>query len=90
MQYKLHATLSGNVQGVSFRAFAKQAAEKLGLKGFARNTIDGKVEIVAVGGKEKLEIFLSEVSNGPPMGKVEAVQAKIGKALDEFQGFEIR
>lgn len=40
---------SGRVQGVFFRASAKQYAEALGIKGTVRNLIDGTVEMCAQG-----------------------------------------
>ena len=37
-------TLGGRVQGVGFRNFARYKAFMLGIKGYARNTWDGKVD----------------------------------------------
>ena len=37
--------ISGNVQGVFFRAFIKEEAEKNNVKGFVRNLEDGRIEI---------------------------------------------
>ncbi len=44
----------GRVQGVFFRANAKQCAEELGVKGFVRNLADGDVELLAQGPSEKI------------------------------------
>ena len=41
--------VSGHVQGVGFRWWARARALELGLAGHARNTGDGRVEVVAQG-----------------------------------------
>lgn len=41
--------VSGKVQGVFFRASAKQQAEKFGLTGYAKNLADGHVEVLICG-----------------------------------------
>lgn len=68
--------VTGRVQGVSFRASARDRALSLGLAGHARNLADGSVEVLARGGAEALaalEIWLWE---GPPAARVEAVLAE--------------
>ncbi|STY60396.1 Acylphosphatase [Mannheimia haemolytica] len=37
----------GRVQGVAFRFFTLQEANRLGIKGYVRNRDDGSVEVVA-------------------------------------------
>jgi len=49
------AIVTGRVQGVGFRATAKEFAGRLSLPGFASNLPDGSVKIIAQGPKEKLE-----------------------------------
>lgn len=74
MKKHLNIKISGLVQGVFFRAIAKEDAEKLGITGFAQNKLDGSVYIEAEGGKENLDKFLSWCKNGPPMAEVEKVE----------------
>lgn len=50
--------VSGTVQGVFFRASTKDAADRLGIKGFVRNEPDGSVYIEAEGEEEKLNQFM--------------------------------
>ena len=53
----------GTVQGVGFRWWTRARALELGLHGFARNTADGRVEVVAEGGRaavERLHALLRE------------------------------
>ena len=41
--------VSGRVQGVFYRASAQQRAQELGVRGYARNLPDGRVEVLACG-----------------------------------------
>jgi len=63
--------LSGNVQGVLFRAYAKVNAQKLGLRGYVRNLNDGRVEVWVEGGDDdKLFEMLRRLKRGPDGSKV--------------------
>ena len=42
-----HFLVRGRVQGVGYRYFAREAAEELGIKGYARNLHSGDVEVHA-------------------------------------------
>lgn len=49
------AIVHGRVQGVYFRAFVKDHAKELGLKGYVRNLSGGRaIEVWAEGEKTKL------------------------------------
>src|SRR3990167_5006620 len=85
--------VSGLVQGVFFRHSAKIEAEKLGLKGCAKNLKDGSVEIIVCltsgdlpqgdGSKDKINEFVEWRRNGSSMAKVERIE--IGRATSELQ-----
>lgn len=85
-----HFLISGRVQGVLFRQSARTKAEELGLKGWAKNLLDGKVEIVVEGPKNAIEEFAEWVRQGPPLAKVEHVEAEEEEYTGEFEGFLIR
>jgi acylphosphatase len=68
--------VSGRVQGVFFRASAVETARSLGLRGFARNLADGRVEVVAAGEAEALDALEKWLRQGPPLARVEAVVAE--------------
>ncbi len=70
----------GEVQGVFFRNSAKAEAERLGIKGFARNEPDGAVYIEAEGEPEALEKFLAWCRRGPGPAKVGLVEVTEGEA----------
>ena len=47
----------GRVQGVGFRYFTWNEAQKIGVLGFVRNLWDGSVEVIACGSEEQIETF---------------------------------
>ncbi len=83
----LNIKIYGSVQGVFFRASAKEQADKLGLTGFAKNLPDGSVYIEAEGKKKNLDQFLIWCYQGPSMAQVERVEIFEGslKNLTKFE-----
>ncbi len=90
MNKRLEARITGEVQGVSFRHYARQEAQRLGLSGWVANRPDGSVVLVAEGPKEKLGAFSDFLLRGSPYAHVAHVQADWHDARDEFTGFSIR
>ena len=85
----VRARITGRVQGVGFRAWMEQTAERLGVRGWVRNRRDGSVEAVIAGDTSKVDEMLTMCWQGPPAAKVDGVsvddaQAPLGK------GFEAR
>ncbi|MEO0615186.1 MAG: acylphosphatase [Pseudomonadota bacterium] len=68
--------LAGKVQGVFFRASARDVARSLGLRGHAINLRDGRVEVLAVGEPEKISELESWLWQGSPLSRVEAITAE--------------
>ena len=68
--------VSGLVQGVGYRFFARQLAERLHLVGFAKNLSDGRVEVYAIGPAESLAAFREELNRGPDGSLVSSVAAE--------------
>ncbi len=62
--------VTGKVQGVFFRASTVRVAEKLGLRGFARNLPDGRVEILALGDAVSLGTLAAWLRRGPALARV--------------------
>ncbi|MCH7605312.1 acylphosphatase [Patescibacteria group bacterium] len=87
---RAHILVSGRVQGVFFRRHAQDKAKELGLTGWAHNTIDGKVEIVAEGKKEKIGEFLKWCRQGSSLAKVDDVEVEYEYPKGEFDDFTIR
>lgn len=65
--------VSGRVQGVFFRASAREQALRLGITGYAKNVADGSVEIVASGSDDALDELEAWLQHGPPSARVDAV-----------------
>jgi acylphosphatase len=65
--------VTGRVQGVYFRAYTRAKARALGLRGYARNLDDGRVEVLAGGLRAAVEELLTHVSSGPPQAIVTEV-----------------
>jgi acylphosphatase len=61
----VHLLIKGKVQGVFYRASAKEAADELQITGWVRNTDEGHVEIAATGGDEQLKKFINWCKHGP-------------------------
>jgi len=87
---RLHAIVSGRVQGVSFRYFVMEQAAELDLKGWVRNRWNGSVEVTAEGPRPKLDLLLQAVRQGPPMAHVEDVDFTWQEATGDFVGFSVR
>ncbi len=86
---RLYAVFAGTVQGVGFRYFVRDKAQKLGVKGYVRNLSDGTVEIVAEADEETLKKFFSEIEKGPPLAKVTDVTYHFKDKDGGFTDFEI-
>ncbi len=80
-------TITGRVQGVFFRANAKQLADQLSIRGWARNVQDGSVEIHAEGQGEPLRKFVAWCKEGPPAARVDQMlmTAEKSKGYEEFE-----
>ena len=85
-----HLLVSGRVQGVLFRQHTRGKALELGVTGWAKNLIDGKVEIVVEGEKEKVEEFVAWIKQGPPLSRVENIEIAEESHTGEFEGFVVR
>jgi acylphosphatase len=87
---RLHAIVSGVVQGVNFRNFTRSEAGRLGLTGWVRNRSDGTVEALAEGPRPALERLLAWLQHGPPAARVTEVQTAWSTATGEFEKFNVR
>ena len=65
--------IEGRVQGVWFREYTRQEAERLGLSGYAVNCSDGSVEVLACGEARSLEQLAEWLRDGPRLARVDAV-----------------
>lgn len=88
---RLRLRVRGAVQGVGFRWFARETAQRLGVAGWVRNCADGSVEIAVGGDDERVEQFASAMARGPSHASVAAVSRDpLGGAEELVRPFEIR
>jgi acylphosphatase len=83
---RVHVWVTGSVQGVFFRATCIDRARELGLAGWVRNTLDGRVEAEFEGDDGALGSILDWCREGPPLARVESVEVR-DKAPTGEQGF---
>jgi acylphosphatase len=87
---ELHAMVRGRVQGVGFRYFVIHKALGLGLRGYARNTSEGNVEVLAQGPHPTLEQLLALLQRGPTAAEVCEVEVCWREPSSHFSGFHVR
>jgi acylphosphatase len=82
--------VSGAVQGVGFRYFTQNAAEKLHVSGYVRNLFDGRVEVFAIGTPQQLVQFRALLERGPRFSSVTTVQEENASPDPQYEnGFSI-
>ncbi len=78
--------IKGEVQGVFYRATARQIANRIGITGWIKNTRDGNVEATVSGTEVQLQKFISWCKKGPEKAVVDEVVVieKQEISFDEF------
>ena len=84
MKKSIRVYIKGTVQGIFFRGFVKENAEKCNVKGFVRNLNDGRVEAFFEGNIEDVEKMIEICKKGPKHSKIDKIDTK----LEKFQGFK--
>ncbi|MCL4540679.1 MAG: acylphosphatase [Bacteroidetes bacterium] len=84
---RVHLHISGMVQGVGYRFYAARKAAVYGLKGFVKNLVDGRVEVIAEGDRGLVEEFIKDLKRGPISAHVTDVRIEWEKPTFEFDGF---
>lgn len=82
--------VSGKVQGVWFRASTRDRAVALQLRGFARNLVDGRVEVLAVGEPCAIDSLQQWLLRGPELAVVSRVERENLQHAPDVEGFESR
>lgn len=85
----LKITVCGRVQGVGFRYYTVEIANKLNIKGSVRNTYNGNVEIIAQAPKEDLHLFIDYIRKGPALSNVTDLKMVSNAKISE-KNFKIR
>jgi len=78
--------VSGMVQGVGYRYFAQDAAEKLRVSGFVRNLYDGRVEVFAMGTPQQHAGLRAHLERGPRLSSVTDVREELAAPDAKYDG----
>lgn len=84
---RLHATVTGSVQGVGFRYWVRRHADQLHLTGTATNCDDGSVTIIAEGPTASLDRLRDVLDSGFAPGHVDGVDVRFAAATGKFTDF---
>jgi acylphosphatase len=76
----------GKVQGVYFRHSTRLEAQRLGLRGSARNLPDGSVEVLAQGAAAAVGELQAWLHRGPAQARVDEVRETAADEAGPFAG----
>ena len=82
-------SVTGRVQGVSFRAWTQGEARRLGLSGWVRNERDGSVSALLLGPPDAVETMLEKLREGPPAARVAGVRVEDTILPERPAGFAV-
>ncbi len=88
MKKAVRLYINGTVQGVFFRAFIKENAERYNVKGFVRNLEDGRIEVFIEGEPNNVNIMIELCKKGPKHSQIKNVEVK-SERFQEFKAFKI-
>ncbi len=77
MKVCIRCFISGQVQGVFFRASTRHEAEQLSVTGYVKNLSDGRVEVLACGTKVSIDNLCAWLAKGPPHAEVNNVSCEV-------------
>jgi acylphosphatase len=89
-EVRVTAWVSGRVQNVGFRWWTRSRALARGVDGWARNTPDGRVEVVAEGSRQACEQLLADLRGSGSPGHVTGVVERWSAARGVPAGFTER
>ncbi len=84
-----HLRITGRVQGVFFRDWLREHAERADVRGWVRNCPDGTVEAVLEGRPAAVEKVVSFARSGPPHARVDGVEVS-EEPHEGLAGFAVR
>jgi len=88
MKKSVRLYIEGTVQGVFFRGFIKENAEKLNVKGFVRNLEDGRIEIFLEGDIESVNKMIELCKQGPKHSQIRNIEIK-PEIFQDFKVFKV-
>jgi acylphosphatase len=88
MKKSVRLYIKGVVQGIFFRAFLKENAEKLDVRGFTRNLDDGRVEVFLEGDPNQVNEMIELCKKGPKHSQIQDIEI-IPEKFQDLRGFKI-
>jgi acylphosphatase len=88
MKVRAHVLVSGRVQGVYFRQSTLIEAQALGVNGWVRNLMDGRVEAVFEGEEHAVKTLVNYCRSGPSAARVDYLDVSYGPFKGEFSNFK--
>ena len=88
MKKSVRLYINGTVQGVFYRGFVKENAEKHNVKGFVRNLEDGRVEVFLEGDNDSVDKMIELCKKGPKHSQIRNIEIKDEKYQD-FKVFKV-
>ena len=88
MKKSVRLYVEGTVQGVFFRSFIKENAERYNIKGFIRNLEDGRIEIFLEGNSDDVNKMIELSKKGPKHSQIKRVAIK-PERFQDFKSFKI-
>ncbi len=88
MKKSVRLYINGTVQGVFYRAFIKENAERYNVKGFVRNLEDGRVEVFLEGDSNGVNKMIEIAKKGPKHSQIKKVQIK-SERFQDLKSFKI-
>ena len=86
---RVHVYVSGDVQGVGFRAFTQECADELGLVGWVRNLPDGRVEAEIEGPADRVANLVEKMRHGPSHARVTKMDVTQERPLESEHRFSV-
>ena len=81
--------VSGRVQGVGFRYYVEEVANREGVTGYVRNLPDGRVEALVEGDSEAVTRVERAIRSGPAGARVEHVDADVLTPGGAYKSFRV-
>ena len=72
----LQLRITGRVQGVFFRGWTQQEAERRGLSGWVHNEADGTVTALVCGPSAAVDDMVAALRGGPTAARVDGVEVQ--------------
>ncbi len=88
MKKSVRVYIQGVVQGIFFRGFVKENAERHNVKGFVRNLEDGRLEVFLEGNNEDVDKMIELCRKGPKHSDIKNVEVK-PERFQDFKTFKI-